>query len=162
MLHALDPGEWPISITPLASDHAAAMADVHARSFPQPWGADDLRVLVEAPYCLGIAASWDVTLAGFIILSVAADEAEIITLAVDTPWRRRGIGRLLLEDAMGKARDRGAAVMLLEVGVRNLAAQSLYTCTGFCRIGRRRQYYTGPNGTEDALVMRLDLGPRVG
>jgi ribosomal protein S18 acetylase RimI-like enzyme len=50
--------------------------------------------------------------------------------------------------------------MLLEVGVLNEQAQALYSGAGFTAVGRRRNYYKGPSGHEDALVMRLDI-PRL-
>ena len=50
--------------------------------------------------------------------------------------------------------------MLLEVGVRNAAAQALYDMAGFTIVGRRRKYYKGPEGSEDALVMKREISPR--
>ena len=135
------------------------MADIHSRCFARPWSAADLRRLAEAPHCFGIAASCGDALAGFILISAAADQAEILTLAVDTPWRRQGIGAALLEAAVGQAGLRGATAMLLEVGVLNTPAQALYAEAGFTVTGRRRNYYRGPGGAEDALVMRREIPP---
>jgi ribosomal-protein-alanine N-acetyltransferase len=156
-LRALDQDEWPLALTPLGGDLAIAMAEVHHRCFPRPWSAADLRRLAEAPHCFGIAACCGDALAGFILIGAAADEAEILTLAVDEPWRRRGIGRTLLDAAIAEAARRGAAAMLLEVGVLNTAARELYAECGFAAVGRRRKYYRGPNGSEDALVMKRDI-----
>lgn len=158
-MRALDDRNWALALTPLGGDLASAMAEVHSRCFPRPWSAADLRRLAEAPHCFGVAACWGSALAGFILVGAAADEAEILTLAVDQPWRRRGVGRSLLEAALAEAAGRGAAAMLLEVGVLNTAAQALYAASGFEAVGRRRKYYKGPNGTEDALVMKRDLAP---
>jgi [ribosomal protein S18]-alanine N-acetyltransferase len=158
-LRALDQDEWPLALTPLGGDLAFAMAEVHRRCFPRPWSAGDLRSLAEAPHCFGVAACCGNILAGFIIIGAAADEAEILTLAVDEPWRRRGIGRTLLSAAVCEAAERGVTAMLLEVGVSNGAAQELYTECGFAPVGRRRKYYRGPNGSEDALVMKRPIAP---
>lgn len=133
------------------------MAEVHCRCFSRPWSAADLRRLVEAPHCFGIAACWGNALAGFILIGAAADETEILTLAVDEPWRGRGVGRSLLDAAIIEAATRGATAMLLEVGVLNEAAQALYARCGFETVGRRRKYYKGPNGSEDALVMKRSI-----
>lgn len=159
-MRARDEGEWPVALAPIGGELASAMAEVHARCFPRPWSAEDLRRLAEAPHCFGIAACWGHALAGFILIGAAADESEILTLAVDEPWRRRGVGRSLLLAALAEAAERGAASMLLEVGVSNDAAQALYAACCFETVGRRRKYYKGPNGSEDALVMkRLILPP---
>ncbi|WP_223292037.1 GNAT family N-acetyltransferase [Defluviicoccus vanus] len=78
---------------------------------------------------------------GFILCRVAADEAEVLTLAVRPRRRRCGIGRLLLEEAMDVARSMGARQLFLEVGENNTAAGNLYLSMGLQTNGRRRGYY---------------------
>jgi [ribosomal protein S18]-alanine N-acetyltransferase len=158
-LRALDERFSPVALLPLGGDLAFAMADVHARCFARPWSAADLRRLTEAPHCFGIAACGGAALAGFILIGAAADESEVLTLAVDEPWRQQGIGRTLLEAAISEAGRRGASAMLLEVGVLNTTAKALYASSGFAVVGRRRNYYKGPNGSEDALVMKREIPP---
>jgi len=79
------------------------------------------------------------------------DEAHISTLAVAPPYRRRGVGELLLLTMIEEARRRGAATVTLEVRVSNLPAQRLYEKYGFTIQGRRVRYYSD-NG-EDAYIM---------
>jgi [ribosomal protein S18]-alanine N-acetyltransferase len=158
-LRALDQNLFPIALERLDSGLAGAMEAVHRRSFPRPWSSSDLRSLAEAAHCHGVAARCGELLVGFIIISAAADEAEIITIAVDDMWRQRGVGRALLEEAVAEAGRRGARAMLLEVGVMNEAAQALYERAGFVTVGRRKNYYKGPGGTEDALIMRREIPP---
>ena len=158
-MRALDQDGFAFALQKLDSGLAAAMEAVHSRSFPRPWSASDLRSLTEAAHCHGIAARYGDDLIGFIIISAAADEAEIITIAVDDVWRRRGVGQALLEEAVAEAAKRGARAMLLEVGVANEPAQALYDRAGFVTVGRRRNYYQGPDGMEDALIMRRDIAP---
>ncbi len=90
---------------------------------------------------------------GFVLARVAADEAEVLTLAVMPEARRAGLGRALMVAAMEAAVVRGAAAMLLEVAEGNGAARGLYAALGFSVVGRRRRYY----GAEDALVLRASL-----
>jgi len=156
-LRALDDDSFAFALQKLDGGLAAAMEAVHSRSFPRPWSASDLRNLTEAAHCHGIAARYGDDLIGFIIISAVADEAEIITIAVDDVWRRRGVGRALLEGALAEAGQRGARAMLLEVSVTNAAAQALYDRAGFVTVGRRRNYYKGPAGMEDALLMRCEI-----
>jgi ribosomal-protein-alanine N-acetyltransferase len=89
---------------------------------------------------------------GLLLLRVAADEAEILTIGVTA--RRRGIGRRLLAQAIASARAAGATAMFLEVAADNKAANALYAGAGFIQVGERRGYY--PDGG-DALVLRLDI-----
>ena len=84
---------------------------------------------------------------------VAADEAEILTLAVAPHARGKGLGRALLQAAINKARHSGAATMFLEVGADNPHALALYAGLGSAKVGARKGYYEG----RDALVLRLPL-----
>ena len=160
-MRALDRDLFPFALEKLDGGLAGSMEAVHRRSFPRPWSASDLRSLAEAAHCHGVAARYGGELIGFIIISAAADEAEVITIAVDDVWRQHGVGRALLEEAVAEAGRRGARAMLLEVGVTNAAAQALYGTAGFVTVGRRKNYYKGPNGTEDALLMRREIAPSV-
>ena len=76
---------------------------------------------------------------GFVLARVAADEAEILTLAVVPQRRRHGIGTLLINAASHRAAMLGAVAMLLEVAVSNEAAVALYERLGFAQGGLRRR-----------------------
>jgi ribosomal-protein-alanine N-acetyltransferase len=131
---------------------AAALAALHAAAFPpmDRWGPDALALLLDVPRGFGLLAEGE----GFILARLAADEAEILTLAVDPAARRRGVGGALLAGAMARAAAGGAASMFLEVAEGNAAARALYAAAGFAPVGRRRRYY--PDGG-DALVLRRSL-----
>jgi ribosomal-protein-alanine N-acetyltransferase len=92
---------------------------------------------------------------GFLAGWIVEDELHINNIASHPTYRRLGIGRALLEEAVLAGRRRGAAFILLEVRASNEAAQQLYRKLGFVIIGRRRDYYRAP--TEDALVMKLEF-----
>lgn len=142
----------------------AALADIHDLSFKRPWSADEMAALLaEHNTVRALVARKQVFLGpkrpvGFIIFRSAADEAEVLTIAVDPSHRGRGYGRLLLEEATRRLyRDRIAA-LFLEVEETNRSALSLYRALGFEKVGERAGYYlqeTGKPGT--ALVMRLGL-----
>jgi len=132
--------------------HAAALAHIHAAAFPPGarWGPDAMALQLELP---GVFALVDPR-GGMIMARVAADEAEILTLAVLPEARRQGLARALLQAAAEEAGARGAATLFLEVALRNEAARVLYAGAGFAEVGRRRRYYADG---DDALVMRLTL-----
>lgn len=135
--------------TPL---HAAALAAIHAASFPprERWGADAMALQLGLPGAFGL-----VDPRGAMVLArVAADEAEILTLAVIPPLRRQGLGRTLLDAAAARAAALGAGAMFLEVSAANTGARALYALCGFTEVGLRRRYYS--DGA-DALVMRRAL-----
>jgi len=132
--------------------HGPAMSAIHALAFPpgQRWGADALALQLGLPGAFGLMAGAD----GFVLARVAADEAEILTLAVVPRQRRHGIGTLLLSAAFARAAEAGAVAMLLEVAEANIAARSLYEKLGFSPVGRRRGEYAAGI---DALVLRCAL-----
>ncbi len=87
--------------------------------------------------------------AGFIaVRAVAADEHEVLNLAVAVEWRRQGVARRLLEHAMRVL----PGEWFLEVRESNGAARKLYEGMGFEAVGRRRAYYRDPE--EDALILK--------
>ena len=92
-----------------------------------------------------------------IILLVAADEAEILTIAVTPSVRRQGLARTMLRRAGQEARARGAVRVFLEVAADNAAARGLYWREGFREVGRRKAYYLRPDKRVDALVLALAL-----
>ncbi len=132
--------------------HAGAMAMLHSRAFAarERWGIDAIGLQLALPGAFG----WIASSGGMILARVAADEAEVLTLAVDPSVQRRGFGRALLEQALATARQRGAAVIFLEVGSDNDPGRALYAATGFVTVGSRRGYYPGGG---DALVLRRPL-----
>lgn len=91
---------------------------------------------------------------GFVMGRVVAGEAELLTIAVDPVAQGQGVGTRLMVRFLHELRSRGAVQVFLEVAESNTVARALYTRAGFTVTGRRRGYFSGPDGrTEDALVM---------
>ncbi len=95
---------------------------------------------------------------GFALSRLAADEAEILTIAVDPSLRKGGVGRDLLRTHLAQATAAGANCIFLEVDEDNAAALALYARFRLVKVGERRGYYKKPDGkTASALVMRREL-----
>lgn len=95
--------------------------------------------------------------AGFYMSRNAFDEEELLLLAVHPDARRRGLAMRLLEDLASRARQRGVAAIFLEMREGN-PAELLYKNSGFVPVGRRRDYYNGPDGRRmDAITFRKIL-----
>ena len=93
--------------------------------------------------------------AGLLIGRAAADEFEILNMAVARAYRGQGLGSRLLREALDWAIESGARHAHLEVRASNRAAVRLYQRSGFRQTGCRENYYSGP--IEDALVLSLNL-----
>lgn len=141
----------------VSPDEAPALADVHARAVDAPWSAAAMREVLAMPGAFGLAVGKGETLAGFILCRVAADEAEVLALAVDPARRREGFAGALLAASMEVAKSRGALAMFLEVAADNAAAMALYAGAGFAQVGERAAYYARPGASANALVLRRHL-----
>lgn len=139
-------------------DDLAVLADIHARAFAQGWQRDSLKSLMSGPGVFVFVAEDDEA-CGFIMARLAADEAEILTIAVGPDRRKQGLGSGLLGHAARDMRVRGAVRMFLEVAERNTPARNLYEKHGFHEVGRRKAYY---EDGDDALVLSASLPLVVG
>lgn len=137
-------------------DLARALADLHAEAFAAPWDASAFAALLSHPGMVLEAEA-----GGFVLVRVAADEAEVLTLAVRPASRRAGLGARLMRAAAGRSATLGARRLFLEVAEDNLAARHLYDRLGFQSTGRRPRYYARQGGPSvDALLLAVNLdGP---
>jgi len=134
---------------------AAAIAALHAASFRRGWGEDEVLQLLLDSAVVAHRLMVRRTLVGFIMSRVAADEAEILSVAIATARRGRGLSRPLLDFHIRSLAGRGVRAVFLEVDEHNEAARRLYAGAGFAEVGRRQGYYEGGAA---ALVLRRDLG----
>jgi len=136
----------------------AALSAIHGACFTRGWSPGEFDVLLASPSALALIANDNQNRAiGFVLVRTAADEGEVVSIAVLPEARRQHIGRLLLLAASDLARTKGAAALFLEVSESNEAARALYSSLGFTEVGRRPGYYREPNVQEDALVLKAPL-----
>ena len=77
-------------------------------------------------------------------------EARILMMAVRRHFRRRGIGRALMNTFINSCTLRGAKRIYLEVRMSNIAAIEFYRSLGFSAGATYPSYY---DDGEDALIM---------
>ena len=97
----------------------------------------------------------DGRIAGYILFWLLPGAIDIHNVAVHSEFRRRGLGRRLLEQVVLEARGRASSRITLEVRKSNLPAQKLYESMGFAVTGVRKGYYSDDG--EDAFLMSLEL-----
>ena len=94
---------------------------------------------------------------GFSLSRTVVDESELLLIAVLPGAQRRGVGTLLLDDFLDRARARGASRVHLEVRDGNPAIE-MYRAAGFSAVGRRRNYYHATSGKRyDAITLAYEL-----
>jgi ribosomal-protein-alanine N-acetyltransferase len=141
-------------------ERASECAALHALSFVHPWSVAELEQMLAAKETLADGAHDGKThaLYGFLLSRIGADEAEILTIAVDPAHRKSGIGAKLLTAHLARLAAKRVKILFLEVDQNNAAARALYARFGFQKVGERKAYYrTADGGRATALVMRLDI-----
>lgn len=145
-----------IGILPYRREMAAALWQIEQACFTDPWGEEAFRAVADTPGQIFFAAHDAATdrLVGFGGLWHIWEEGDLLNLAVLPAYRRRGIGRALLQALCAYADSHGIMTLYLEVRRSNAAAIALYRAFGFVPYGTRAAYYRKPR--EDAVLMRRE------
>ena len=144
----------PVALA-VASD-AAALASLARESGLPGWSEASLLATFADPQTIARVVRGATGVAhAFVVARCAADEVEILLVAVAKDARRRGVGSALVAAALTDSARAGAVAAHLEVRASNAAAIALYKQFGFVAGGRRPRYY---DATEDAVLMSRVLG----
>lgn len=156
---------WPALDFAVAIDprpDPRSLAKIHEEGFSHSWSGADIAklvgersVLVATARRSGVLGSRPV---GFAMARTAADEAEILSIAVRQRYRNRGIGAKLMGSMLRQLFRQRIVTVYLEVDSDNGAALNVYRKLGFEPVGERKGYYRqGRDKPASALVMRYDL-----
>jgi [ribosomal protein S18]-alanine N-acetyltransferase len=143
-----------LAVRQAGAEDIDALVQLEAASFHDPWPREMLECELAHPRALVLLAARGEAPVGYASFRQAADEAELLRLAVDPAERRRGVARALVTAGLDHLRHGDIQVCFLEVRVDNEPAIQLYRALGFGVAGRRRAYYR--DGT-DAIVFALEL-----
>lgn len=175
-------------VTDMLPEDLPWVADIHASSFSRAWSDGDFRDILSGRGATGLVARRHgpardpsnrhhvdgADIQGILVYRIAADEAEIITIATTPHARLAGIGNALLQEMIRRCLADRLTTIFLEVDSTNNAALALYTKHGFKQVGIRKAYYsmqTNKGGevaggnqlanhaapAHDALILRLSL-----
>ncbi|WP_024515135.1 ribosomal protein S18-alanine N-acetyltransferase [Bradyrhizobium sp. Tv2a-2] len=151
-------GGGTASVEPATLADAQRLAQLHGASFHRGWGESEFESMLGETNTLVHRLRLGRKTVGFAVSRIGADEAEILSVAIDPRCRGQGLSRNLLLTHLGHLAGRGVRTIFLEVEENNRAALSLYKRAGFAVVGRRERYYLEPNGEQlNALLMRRDL-----
>ena len=132
--------------------------EIEHEAFSPPWTHGALLAEIYNEDSFFALAVLQGEVVGFCILRRMADEGELLQIAVDPMYRRRGLADKLVIAALDWAKAQGLHSVFLEVRVSATPAAALYEKHGFESMGQRKDYYTDP--TEDAVLMRKGLVAR--
>jgi ribosomal-protein-alanine N-acetyltransferase len=137
---------------------ARRLAQLHGESFHRGWGESEFETMLTEHNTLVHRLRVGPKVIGFAVSRIAADEAEILSIAVAGTHRGRGLSGNLLLTHLGHLAGHGVRTIFLEVEENNRPARRLYERAGFSVAGRRERYYQQPGGEQlNALLMRRDL-----
>lgn len=144
-------------IRAIESPDVSAVVEIQSRSKEAAqWSREAYEKLLDASTAeLAWVAECDGHIIGFIVARQAADELEILNLAVAPAMRRQGTGKALLQHVLAHASALGVQKLFLEVRASNSVAERFYKAHSFTNVGRRSNYYTSP--LEDALLLARSL-----
>ena len=135
-------------VEPASLRDAARLAQLHGASFHRGWSESEFEAMLTERNTLAHRLRLGRKIIGFAVSRMAADEAEILSVAIDVDHRGRGFSRDLLLTHLGHLAGHGIRALFLEVEENNQPARKLYERAGFAVIGRRERYYNQPGGEQ--------------
>ncbi len=147
MLKELD----QITIQRMTYDDLEEVTRLERLCFSDPWNKKCFEEELEHLFSIPLVVRSDHKITAYTCLWHVEDQMEIANFAVSPEFRRKGIGRRLMEEVLSEAQKRGCISVILSVRESNLPALILYKEFGYTEVGRRKRYYRLP--IEDAIIM---------
>ncbi len=136
---------------------APILAELHLACFKKPWDTESFTKLLSLNGTIAQIILTDSIPIGFALYQTTDTEAEILTLGILPPLRKKNAGSVLLSKGKQHLAYNGIKRIFLEVSQTNIAAQKLYGNAGFKEVGIRKNYYTEGDVKSDALLLELIL-----
>jgi len=151
-----EPANFHPVVRVLTASDLDRVMEIERSAYPFPWTRGIFEDCLRVGYdCRGLQLGS--RLVGYTVQTQFAGECHLLNLCIEPGCQGRGLGRLLLEQAICQARSGNCSSVFLEVRPSNRAGISLYRKRGFYIVGERPDYYRAEHGRESAIIMRLDL-----
>jgi ribosomal-protein-alanine N-acetyltransferase len=129
---------------------------IEQASFPYPWELKDFYHILQPKKTWGKVCEIDGKVVGFIIYHTDRDAYNIVNLAVHPDYRKRGVGRALVDDMLEKVHPLRRHEARLTVSEQNLDAQLFFREIGFKATKVLRAFY-GPDHDGYLMVYKASL-----
>ena len=130
------------------------VAGLEAVCFNDPWSERSVASELDNQLSLWLVAMEGERLAGYVGSQTVMGETDMMNIAVDPEFRRRGVAGQLVDALVAELKTRQSHCLTLEVRASNEPARALYEKLGFQQVGLRKNYYRNPK--EDALILRKE------
>lgn len=144
-----------VTIQRMSENDVEEVAQVESRCFSDPWSKKNFQEELRHRFSIPLVVKSGAKVVGYTCLWHIFEQMEIANFAVSPEFRRKGIGRMVMDGVLSEAKRRGCLSVILSVRESNQAAISLYKKYGFVELERKRNYYRYP--TEDAIIMVKNL-----
>ena len=139
----------------LGDNELRELYQLEQEQFPTPWSWQAWQGLTqEQSYFVAMVRDEQDNLIAFALFQRLFEQAHLLKILVDDPYREHGLGRELLQRCFQKLKHDAVTSVYLEVEQQNLAARALYQGLGSVHLHQRKAYYS--NGSQ-ALKMQIHL-----
>ena len=135
----------------MTAAHLDEVAAIENDCFSHPWSRRSLESELQNETSRFLVAVEDGKVIGYTGMSAVIDEGYLFNAAVDSHYRKKGVGSALVRELVTWCQKHDFAFLTLEVRESNAPAIALYSRFGFVRVGERKNYYSDP--AENALLM---------
>ncbi len=145
------------SLRPATTEDLGELVRVEKQVQLSPWDEAHFAAELEKPYSRVLVMTDDETdsvIAGYAVFWLMFDEAQLLNIAVDLPFRGLGVARALIRQLVSQAMKKEIRKVVLDVRKSNQAAIELYQSMKFTISQVRKRFYSDG---EDAYTMVLDL-----
>lgn len=142
----------PVHIRWMIQRDMLEVLDIEDESFEFPWLEKDFIRCLRQRNCIRMVAEHEDRVVGFMIYELYKNRIHVLNFAVDSEYRRRGVGSQMVAKLIAKLSSQRRNRILLEVGETNLDAQLFFHEGGFRAVSVLRAFYQ--DTSEDAYVMR--------
>ena len=144
-----------VAIRWLVQPDLKAVVAIEDKCFQFTWSAADFLECLRKRNAIGMVATRDEHVVGFMVYELRTSELHILNFAVDPDSMRTGVGTAMLDKLKAKIRQQRRKAITVGVRESNLAAQLFFRDADFLCIGTVRGFYQ--QSDEDAYVFRWAL-----
>ncbi len=143
-----------MQVRAIVKEDIIALTELEGVCFEERWSQGQISGSMARKDFCGVIAEEDGKAIGYILGTCLFEDAEIARIAVLENYRKKGVGKALMDGFFTTVKEKGAERVFLEVRKSNLPAVSLYVKCGFLPTRVRERYYVDG---EDAVEMKIEL-----
>lgn len=132
----------------------AEMLAIESDSFDWPWNEDEFVRCLRQRNNIAMVAEVDGNVVGYMIYTLNPKWLTLLNIAVDAQFRRRGIGRQMIDKLVGKLHWQRRTSLRLHVLETNLGGQVFFRACGFRAVAIKDEWF---NTDQPAYEMRLTI-----